>query len=60
MPFFFFSYIDLDFLIPEVIPQIFNPTAELAMPIGMTINEVKAEIETQLLIAEINISKCSM
>ena len=41
----FFSIIDLYFLISAVIAQIFKPTAELLIPIGMQIKEAKAEIE---------------
>ena len=41
----FFLIIDLYLLIVVVIAQIFNPTAELVMPIGITNKEVKAEIE---------------
>ena len=44
--FFFFLMIDLYFLILAVIAQIFYPTAELAIPIGIPANEAKAEIET--------------
>ena len=40
--------------------QIFNPTAELAIPKGMSTNEAKEEIETQAVIEETKISKCSM
>ena len=41
----FFLIIDLYLLIVAVIAQIFNPTAELVMPIEITNKEVKAEIE---------------
>ena len=41
--FFFFLIIDLCFLIPPTIAQIFNPNAELKSPIGITIKEVKTE-----------------
>ena len=43
--FFFFLIIDLYVLIPAAIAQIFNPTAELVIPIGMSSKEAKAEIE---------------
>ena len=59
----FFIYLflfDLYFLITAVIAQLFNPTAELAVPIEILTSEVKAEIETQLVIAESNKSNCSM
>ena len=39
--------IDLYFLIPAVIAQIFNPTAELVIPKGTPTTESNAEIETQ-------------
>ena len=39
MPLPFFLIIDLYFLIPAVITQIFNPTAELVIPTGMPSNE---------------------
>ena len=39
--------IDLYFLIPAVIAQIFNPTAEIVIPAGTHTNEAIAEIETQ-------------
>ena len=37
--FFFFLIIDLYFLIPAAIAQIFNPIAELVMPTGLPINQ---------------------
>ena len=43
--FFFFLIIDLYFLILATITQIFNPTAELGISIGIPIKEVKEEIE---------------
>ena len=39
--------IDLYFLIPAVITQIFNPTAELVIPAGIPITEAKEETETK-------------
>ena len=42
--FFFFLIIDLYFLIPAVVAQIFNPIAELIIPVGIPIKEGKAEI----------------
>ena len=44
--FFFFLIIDLYFLIHAVITQIFNPIAELVIPIGISTKEAKAETET--------------
>ena len=54
----FFLIIDLRFLIPAVITQIFNPGVELVIPIGIPTKEVKAEIETHTVTMEIKISKC--
>ena len=42
---FFFLIIELYVLIPAAIAQIFNPIAELVIPIGITIKEAKEEIE---------------
>ena len=44
----FLLIIDLYFLIPEVIAQIFNPIAELVIPIGITSEKEKAETEAHL------------
>ena len=55
MFFFFFLIIDL---IPGVITLIFNPIAELVIPIGIPIREVKAEIEIHPAIVEAKIGKC--
>ena len=49
--------IDLCYLIPVVIAQIINPTAELVIPIVMPTNETNAEIETQPLSTEMKIRK---
>ena len=57
--FFFFLIIDLYFLIPVVIIHIFNPIAELIIPIVIPTKEAKAETETHPLTAETKISKCS-
>ena len=43
--FFFFLIIDLYFLIPAVIAQIFNPIPDLVIPIGIPAKEAKAEME---------------
>ena len=58
--FFFFLIIDLYFLIPAVITQIFNPIVELAIPIGIPTKEAKAEMETHPVIVEPKIRKCSI
>ena len=49
--FLFFLIIDLYFLIPAVIAQIFNPISELVIPIGIPMKEAKAETETDPVIA---------
>ena len=53
--FLFFLIIDLGFLIPAVIVQIFNSTAELTTPKRIPAKEAKAEIETHLVTAEAKI-----
>ena len=58
--FFFFLIIDLCLLIPVVITQIYNPIAELIIPIGIPTKKAKAEIEMHPVTVEINISKCSI
>ena len=50
--FVFFLIFDLYFLIAPVITQIFNPTAELAIPIDITTKEAKAPMETRPVIEE--------
>ena len=50
----------LYFLIPAVIIQVFNPIAELVIPIGIPTEEAKAEMETPPLIVEITISERSI
>ena len=56
----FFLIIDLYFLIPGVTTQIFNPTLELAIPIGIPPKEAKAEMETYPVMIEIAINECSI
>ena len=58
--FFFFLIIDLYYLIPAVIAQIFNSVAELVIPIGIPIKEAKAEMETHPVIVEAKIRKHSI
>ena len=60
LSFFFFLIIDLNFLIPAVIAQGFNPIAELVFPIGISSKEAKTEIETYPVTAEAKIRKCSI
>ena len=43
--FFFFLIIDLYLLIPAAISQIFNPIAELVIPVKIPSKEPKEEIE---------------
>ena len=50
--FVFFLMINIYFLIPAAISQIFNLTSELAIPTGTPTNEVKSEIDIHPLIAE--------
>ena len=56
--FFFVLIIDLYFLIPAAIAQIFNLIAELVIPIGIPIKEAKAENEINPVIVEAKIRKC--
>ena len=56
----FFLIIDLRFLIPAVIAQIFNPIAELVIPIGIPSKEAKVEIEIHPIIVEVKIMECSI
>ena len=48
------------FLIPAVIVQIFNPLAELIIPIGIPSKEAKAETEIHPITAKSKIRKCSI
>ena len=57
---FFFLIIDLYYLIPVIITQIFNPIAELVIPLGMRIKEVKAKIEIHPVIVEAKTTKLSI
>ena len=51
--FFFLSLTsELYFLIPVFVAQIFHPTAELTMPIGISSKEAKSKIETHPVTAE--------
>ena len=58
--FLFFLVIEFYVLILAVIAQIFNPIAELVIPIGIPIKEVKEEIEIYTVIVEAKIRKCSI
>ena len=57
---FFFGIIDLFFLIPAVVTQIFNPTAELLNTMGIPTKEEKAEMETHPVTVKTKISKFSI
>ena len=57
---FFFLLIDLYFLIPAFITQIFNLIAELVISIGISIKEGKVEMKMHPVTVEIKISKCSV
>ena len=59
MLFFLFLIIDLYFLILAVVTQIFNPTAEFTIPVGIPTIEAKAEIETYPVIVE-TIAQCNI
>ena len=52
----FFLFLIIDFLIPAVIAQLFNPIAELTMPIGIPTKEASVYPVT----GETKISKCSV
>ena len=52
-----FLIIDLYFLIPAVITQIFNKITELVITIGIPTKEAKTEVETHPVIEEIIISE---
>ena len=58
--FLFLLIINLYFLVPAVIAQIFNPIAELVIPIRMPTKEAKGEMETYPVIVEAKIIKCSI
>ena len=54
---FFFLIIESYILILVVIAQIFNPIAELVVPIGIPTKEAKGEMETHPVIVEDKIRK---
>ena len=57
--FFFFLIIDLYFLIPAVIAQIFNLIAKFVIPLEIKSKEAKVEMEIYPVTAETKIRKCS-
>ena len=58
--FLFFLIIDLNYLICAVIAQIFNPIAEIVIPIELPTKEVKTETEMYTVTVETKIGKCLM
>ena len=58
--FFFFLIIDLYVLIPAAFAQVLSTIAELVIPIGIPTKEGKAETETNPVIVENKIRKCSV
>ena len=58
--FFVFLIIELKFLIPATIAQIFNPIAELVIPVEIPSKEAKAEIQIHPVIVEAKIRKYSI
>ena len=57
--FLFFLIIDLYFLIPAVIAQIFNLIGQLTTPLGTPNKEANTEIEIHPVIVEVKIRECS-
>ena len=55
---FFFLFIDLNFLISAAIAEIFNPIAELVIPIRISNEEAKAETEIHPVSVEAKIRNC--
>ena len=55
---FLFSIIALYFLIPAVIAQVFNPIAELAIPIAIPTKGEREEMETHQVIVDAKKGKC--
>ena len=55
-----FLIIDLYFLIPTVIAQVFNLIAQLVIRIRIPSKEAKAEIEMHPVTAEAKIRECSI
>ena len=58
--FLFFLIIDLYFLIPKVITQIFTPTEEFVTPIGIPTKEAQTEMEMNPVTVETKIGKSSI
>ena len=51
---------DLYFLIPAIITKVFNPIAELIIPIRIPTKETKAEMAMHPVTVELGVSKCSI
>ena len=58
MPLFLIIYLCIS--MPAVNTHIFNPIAELIIPIGIPTKEVEAEMEMHPVTVESSISKCSV
>ena len=58
--FYFLLIIDLNFLIPAVIIQNFNPIVEPVIPTGISNKETKAEIEIHPATAEAKVRERSI
>ena len=58
--FLFLLIIDLYFLVPAIIAQIFNHIAGLVISIRIPIKEAKSEMEIYPVTAEAKIRKCSL
>ena len=56
----FFEIIGLYFVMPVAILQVFNPLAELVIPIRISSKKANAEIKIHPVIAEIEIKKFSI
>ena len=57
---FSFFFLIIDFIISKVIAQIFSPSPELAIPMGIPNKEAKEERAIHLVIAETKIRKWSI
>ena len=57
---FLFLVIELYFLVSAVITQIFNPIAEIAILIRISIKIAKTEMKTHQVIIESQINECSI
>ena len=55
--FYLLTYISLTYTFPAVIMQMFNPIAELVIPIGIPTKEAKVEMEKHSVIVEVTISE---